>query len=56
MTSPLSIWILRVDLTWYIMSCSKSFHLSAPVELSLKSSNDGNPVGGVTAADASSLC
>ena len=26
------------------MPCSRSFHLSAPVELSLKSPSDGNPV------------
>ena len=49
------MWILRADLTWYIESTSRSFHLSAPVELSLKFSSGGNPVGGGTAAVASAL-
>ena len=42
------MWILRADLTWYIVSSSRSFHLSAPIELSLKSPRVGNPVGGGT--------
>ena len=37
------------------MSTSRSFHLSASVELSLKSPRVGNPVGGGTAAVASAL-
>ena len=48
------MWILRADLTWY-MSTNRSFHLSAPVELSLKSPRVGNPVSGGTAAVASAL-
>ena len=54
------MWILCADLTcadltWYIISTNRSFHLSAPVALSLKSPSDGNPVGGDTAAVASAL-
>ena len=52
---PCCVWILRADLTWYIRSCSRSFHWSAPVKLSLKSPSDGNPVDGGTAAVASAL-
>ena len=47
--------ISLVPLIWYIMSTNRSFHLSAPVELSLKSPRVGNPVGGGTAAVASAL-
>ena len=49
------MWILRADLTWYIISTNRSFHLSTPVALSPKSSSDGNPGGGGTAAVASAL-
>ena len=49
------MWILRADLAWYIISTNRSFHLSAPVELSLKSPRVGNPVGSGTAAVASAL-
>ena len=49
------MWILRADLSWYIISTNRSFHLSAPVELSLKSPSDWNHVGGGTAAVASAL-
>ena len=49
------MWIQRADLTWYIVSTSRSFHLSARIELSLKSPSDGNPVGGGTVAVASAL-
>ena len=44
------VWILCADLT-----CSRSFHLSVPVELSFKSPNDGNHVGGGIAGVASAL-
>ena len=37
------------------MSTSRSFHLSVPVELSLKSPRVGNPEGGGTDAVASAL-
>ena len=49
------MWVLRADLTWYIVSTSRSFHFSAPVEFSLKSSSDSIPVGGGTADVASSI-
>ena len=45
--APRCVWRLCADLTWYIMSTSKTFHLSVPVELLLKSPRVGNPVGRV---------
>ena len=38
------MWILRADLSLYIVSTSRFFHLSAPVELSSKSPRVVNPV------------